>query len=61
MSENRCIPLAFDFIELRLRMPVRRPDDRSHGGRACRAGQDVPEAARFIREAGVQLPISRVL
>ena len=43
MSENRCIPLAFDFIELRLRMPVRRPDDR------------------FMREAGVQLPISRVL
>jgi hypothetical protein len=28
MSEsNRCVPLVFDYVELRLRMPVRRPDD----------------------------------
>lgn len=40
---NRCVPLAFDYIELRLRMPVRRPDDP------------------YLREAGIQLPISRVL
>jgi hypothetical protein len=43
MSENRCIPLIFDYVELRLRLPVRRPDDP------------------FMREAGVQLPLSRVL
>jgi hypothetical protein len=44
MSEfNRCVPLIFDYVELRLRMPVRRPDDP------------------FMREAGVSLPISRVL
>ena len=44
MSEpNRYVPLAFDYIELRLRMPVRRPDDP------------------YLREAGIQLPISRVL
>ena len=23
----RCLPLVFDYVELRLRMPVRRPDD----------------------------------
>ena len=43
MSQNRCVPLIFDYVELRLRMPVRRLDDP------------------FLREAGVALPISRVL
>jgi hypothetical protein len=43
MNANRCIPIVFDYVELRLRMPVRRPDDP------------------FMREAGIQLPISKVL
>lgn len=40
---NRCLPLVFDYVELRLRMPVRRP------------------GAALTREAGIALPISRVL
>ena len=41
---NRCIPLAFDYLELRLRMPpVRKADDP------------------FMAEAGIQLPVLRVL
>lgn len=40
---NRTVPLVFDYVELRLRMPVRRPDDP------------------FMSEAGITLPISRVL
>lgn len=40
---NRCVPIIFDYAELRLRMPVRRPDDP------------------FLTQAGVTLPISRVL
>ena len=44
MSEpSRCIPLIFDYVELRLRMPVRKADDP------------------LMREAGIVLPISRVL
>lgn len=44
MSEsNRCVPLVFDYVELRLRMRVRRADDP------------------FLTQAGVTLPISRVL
>jgi hypothetical protein len=26
-ESNRCVPIVFDYVELRLRMPVRRPDD----------------------------------
>lgn len=40
---NRTVPLVFDYVELRLRMPVRRPDDP------------------FMTEAGITLPISRLL
>lgn len=40
---NRAVPLVFDYVELRLRLPVRRADDP------------------FLTEAGVTLPISRVL
>ncbi len=36
-------PLIFDYVELRLRMPVRRADDP------------------MLREAGIVLPISKVL
>lgn len=42
-TPNRTVPLVFDYIELRLRMPVRRPHDP------------------FMTEAGITLPISRVL
>ncbi len=27
VQSNRCLPLVFDYIELRLRMPVRCADD----------------------------------
>lgn len=40
---NRAVPIVFDYVELRLRLPVRRPDDP------------------FMTEAGITLPISRVL
>jgi hypothetical protein len=36
-------PLIFDYVEMRLRMPVRRADDP------------------LLREAGIVLPISRLL
>lgn len=26
-ESNRCVPIIFDYVELRLRLPVRRPDD----------------------------------
>lgn len=42
-TKNPTVPLVFDYIDLRLRLPVRRPDDP------------------FMREAGITLPISRVL
>lgn len=42
VANNRCLPLIFDYVELRLRMPVRRPND-------------------LTRDAGLALPISRVL
>ena len=40
---SRCVPLIFDYVDLRLRMPVRKADDL------------------LMREAGIALPISRVL
>ena len=36
-------PMIFDYVELRLRMPVRRADDP------------------LLREAGIVLPLSRLL
>jgi len=36
-------PLIFDYVDMRLRMPVRRADDP------------------LLREAGITLPISRLL
>ena len=42
VGTNQCRPLVFDYVELRLRMPVRRPGD-------------------LTRDAGLALPISRVL
>lgn len=43
VHSNRCQPLVFDYIELRLRMPVKRPGDT------------------LIRDAGIALPICRLL
>lgn len=42
-QSNPTVPLVFDYVDLRLRMRVRRPDDP------------------LLREAGITLPISRVL
>ena len=43
VGSNRCLPLIYDYVELRLRMPVRRPGDP------------------VVRDAGLALPICRVL
>jgi len=43
VQNRRCLPLVFDYVELRLRMPVRRPDEG------------------VLRDAGLALPISRLL
>jgi hypothetical protein len=43
MPSNSTVPIIFDYVDIRLRMPVRRADDP------------------LLREAGVTLPISRVL
>ncbi len=40
---SRTVPIVFDYVEIRLRLPVRKADDP------------------LMREAGLTLPISRVL